>query len=139
EKPPGTATISVPSGSVGSLCQTRVMSAPAWESATARSRSQFDPGKVTTAAFMARAPAVFAWQIVAISARAKGALSPAFCLGKHILHGREGILTVLMRHRPGGTGGDADDRHGSCHTPGLWRLAPGVHFVSFSFLNTSAG
>ena len=54
ENPPGTPTRSVPAGNSVSLCQTRTTSAPACANATARSRSQFDPGKVMTAAFMAR-------------------------------------------------------------------------------------
>ena len=43
---------STPGGRAVSLCQTRATSAPARSSATAMSRSQLEPGKVMTAAFM---------------------------------------------------------------------------------------
>src|SRR6056297_3798240 len=54
--------MSSPWGSSVSLCQTISVSNPAARKATARSRSQLEPGKTSTAAFMGSGPPGFSWR-----------------------------------------------------------------------------
>src|SRR5690606_28788639 len=148
EKPPGMPTMSSPRGRSASLCQTFVTLAPARSKATARSRSQFEPGKVMTAAFTGDPPGA-GWDGGGLPQSARGGKrrigalpqAPEYFGHEEASAGESGDHGDAGRGRPveggklgrGGRKGHAPgDERAQVHSPGRdqreeARVAPGRH------------